>query len=129
MNFSSTECVPPLYYFNGNLLRLLLHCADESTDKKLGALIVRNKDGNTTGIITDGNIRRIGQKNKDIQSLTVKDVMTLNPISINFDALAVKALSIMNEKKITSLCVSDKKNKKKTIGIIHIHNILQANIV
>ncbi|MDC1224174.1 KpsF/GutQ family sugar-phosphate isomerase [Pelagibacteraceae bacterium] len=99
------------------------------TNKRLGALIVRNKNGNTTGIITDGNIRRIGQKNKDIQSLTVKDVMTLNPISINFDALAVKALSIMNEKKITSLCVNDKKNKNKTIGIIHIHNILQANIV
>jgi len=99
------------------------------TDKKLGVLIARNKIGNTTGIITDGNIRRVGQKNKDIQSLTVKDVMTLNPISINSNALAVKALSIMNEKKITSLCVNDNKNKKKTIGIIHIHNILQANIV
>ena len=99
------------------------------TDKKLGVLIARNKIGNTTGIITDGNIRRVGQKNKDIQSLTVKDVMTLNPISINSNSLAVKALSIMNEKKITSLCVNDNKNKKKTIGIIHIHNILQANIV
>ncbi len=99
------------------------------TDKKLGVLIARNKIGNTTGIITDGNIRRVGQKNKDIQSLIVKDVMTLNPISINSNSLAVKALSIMNEKKITSLCVNDNKNKKKTIGIIHIHNILQANIV
>ena len=45
----------------------------------------------------------------------------------NIDTLAAKALRIMNEKKITSLCVN-KKNNKKTIGIIHIHNILQANI-
>jgi arabinose-5-phosphate isomerase len=53
--------------------------------------------------------------------------MTKNPITINIDTLAAKALRIMNEKKITSLCVN-KKNNKKTIGIIHIHNILQANI-
>ena len=58
----------------------------------------------------------------------VVDVMTSNPISINPDALAAKALSIMNEKKITCLCVNSKKSKKKTIGIIHIHNILEANV-
>ena len=54
--------------------------------------------------------------------------MTKNPISIEKDALAAKALSLMNLKKITSLCVFDKKNKLKTIGVIHIHNILQSNI-
>ena len=54
--------------------------------------------------------------------------MTLNPVSVNADMLAAKALSLMNFKKITSLCVHSKKNKKKTIGIIHIHNILEANI-
>ena len=54
--------------------------------------------------------------------------MTKNPISVSKDVLAAKALSIMNNKKITSLCVHDNKNKLKTIGIVHIHNILQSNI-
>ena len=54
--------------------------------------------------------------------------MTKNPVSVEKDTLAVKALSIMNEKKITSLCVYKKGNMKKTIGIIHIHNILSSNI-
>ena len=53
--------------------------------------------------------------------------MTKNPISVNKDILAAKALSIMNN-KITSLCVHDIKNKSKTIGIVHVHNILQSNI-
>ncbi len=98
------------------------------TNKKLGVLIVKNLKGSTTGIITDGQIRRENQKNKDLQGLTVKKVMTLNPVSVDADMLAAKALFLMNLKKITSLCVNNKKNKKKTIGIIHIHNILEANI-
>ena len=97
------------------------------TKKKLGLLIVRNKKNNTTGIITDGNIRKTGQNNSDIHKLSVKKVMTKNPITVDINMLAAKALGIMNEKKITSLCVH-KKSKIKTIGIIHIHNILQANI-
>ena len=54
--------------------------------------------------------------------------MTKNPISINKDILAAKALSIMNNKKITSLCVYGDKKKQSTIGVVHIHNILQSNI-
>ena len=98
------------------------------TNKKLGVLIVKNSKGSTTGIITDGQIRRASQKNKDLQDLAIKKVMTLNPVSVNADMLAAKALSLMNFKKITSLCVHSKKNQKKTIGIIHIHNILETNI-
>ena len=82
----------------------------------------------TTGIITDGQIRRFNTISNNLQDLTVKKVMTKNPVSINQDTLAEKALSIMNAKKITSLCVHKDKNKKKTVGIIHIHNILQSNI-
>ena len=98
------------------------------SNKKLGTLIVQNNKKVTTGIITDGQIRRFNEKNNNLQDLTVKKVMTSNPISINQDTLAEKALSIMNTKKITSLCIHNKKNKKKTIGILHIHNILQSNI-
>ena len=98
------------------------------SDKKLGILIVRNKKKITSGIITDGEIRRFNQKNPNLHGLTVDQIMTKNPISINRNSLAAKALSIMNNKKITSLCVYDKKNKNKTIGVLHIHNILGANI-
>ena len=96
--------------------------------KNLGVLVVKNKRGMTKGIITDGQIRRISEKNKDLQNLNVKKVMTKNPISIDKSTLAAKALSIMNSKKITSLCVFSGKNRNKTIGIIHIHNILESNI-
>ena len=96
------------------------------TLKKLGTLIVRNSKGITTGIITDGTIRRTSQKNKDFQRLSIKTIMTKNPISADKEMLAEKALSLMNHKKITSLCVNN--NKNKTIGFLHIHNILDAKI-
>ena len=98
------------------------------TKKKLGVLIAINKKKLTTGIITDGQLRRANQQNKDILNLKVKDVMTRNPLSVNKDTLAAKSLSIMSENKITSLCVHKNKNKKRTIGILHIHHILNANI-
>ena len=96
--------------------------------KKLGILIARNKFLKTTGVFTDGDVKRTIQKNIDIKKNKIKNFMSKNPISVEKDTLAVKALSIMNDKKITSLCVYNKKNKDKTIGIIHIHNILQFNI-
>ena len=98
------------------------------TKKKLGILIVVNSSNKTIGIITDGQIRRFNQTKKNIQSNKVKEVMTKNPIGIDKNALAVKALALMNNKKITSLCVFDNKNKSKTIGVLHIHNILESNI-
>ena len=98
------------------------------SDKKLGVLIVQNKKKQTTGIITDGQIRRFNQKNPSLHSTEVYKVMTKNPISVEKNNLAAKALSIMNNKKITALCVFDKKNKNKTIGVIHVHTILQSNI-
>ena len=101
---------------------------DLITKKKLGVLIAKNSRGKTTGIITDGQIRRASQNNKNIQNLSVKKVMTKNPISVEKELLAAKALSIMNNRKITSLCIHNRNKKNKTLGIIHIHNILEANI-
>ena len=98
------------------------------TEKKLGTLIAINKKKITTGIITDGQIRKLNSKNVMMNLLKVKDVMTKNPIKVEKNTLATKALSIMNEKKITSLCVYEKKNKFKTVGILHIHNILNKKI-
>jgi len=101
---------------------------DLITKKKLGILIAINKKKLTTGIITDGQLRRANQQNKNILNLKVKDVMTKNPLSVNKDILAAKSLSIMSENKITSLCVHKNKDKRRTIGILHIHHILNANI-
>tara|TARA_B100000989_G_scaffold107813_1_gene79015 strand:- start:1023 stop:2003 length:981 start_codon:yes stop_codon:yes gene_type:complete len=98
------------------------------TKKKLGVLVVQNNLKKTSGIITDGQIRRINERKGNLDNLKVKTVMTRNPITVDKEVLAVKALSVMNSKRITSLCVHKNFNKKKTIGIIHIHNILENNI-
>jgi|TARA_B100002051_G_C16649835_1_gene593337 arabinose-5-phosphate isomerase len=104
-----------------NALRIL-------SNKSLGILVVRNKNKKTIGIITDGQVRRVSQKNENFQSLKVKEIMTKNPIFIDRNVLAAKALSIMNNKKITSLLVYNKKKPTVTIGVIHVHNILLSNI-
>ena len=95
--------------------------------KKLGVLIIRNKKNETKGIFTDGDLKRYLQQNSNINK-KIKLFMSKNPISIEKDTLVAKALSIMNSKKITSLCVHKGSYLKKTIGILHIHKILEANI-
>ena len=109
---------------NSDMKKALKHL----TKKKLGILIAINKKKMTTGIITDGQIRRSSQKNNSLIYSSVKKIMTKNPISVDKDMLAVKSLAIMSEKKITSLCVHKKNKPKKTIGVLHIHNILDGNI-
>ena len=96
--------------------------------KKLGFVLVRDKKKLSKGIISDGDFRRFTQKKQNLHNLLVKQIMTKNPIGIDKNELAAKALSLMNNKKITSLCVFNRKNKHKTIGVLHIHNILQSNI-
>ena len=98
------------------------------SDKKLGILVIRNKKKLTTGVISDGDVRKFSQKNLNFQSLTVKKIMTKKPYSIDKNELAAKALSMINNKKITSLLVYDKKRPNVTVGIIHVHTILQSNI-
>ena len=73
-------------------------------------------------------LKRISNKNNDIKKLITKNIMKKNPITVEKNMIAAEALSIMNSKKVTCLCVHDKKNQKKTLGIITIHNILNANI-
>ena len=97
-------------------------------EKNLGVLIVRNSRKKTIGVITDGQIRRFSQKNSKFQSLPVKKIMTKKPISIDKNELAARALYLMNNKRITSLIVINKKKPLIAIGIIHVHTILQSNI-
>ncbi len=96
--------------------------------KGLGVLIIRNNRKYTSGIITDGDLKRISNMKSNYLNLKVKRVMKKKPISVDKNMLAAKALSIMNSKKITCLCVHHNNQKNKTIGFVHIHNILNANI-
>ena len=73
-------------------------------------------------------IKRVSNINKVFEDIEIKKVMKKKPISVDKNMLAVKALSIMNSKKITSLCVHQNNKKNITIGFIHIHTILNANI-
>ncbi len=97
-------------------------------NKKLGVLIITKKNGNTCGIITDGDLKRIAQKYSNFENIQVNKVMKKNPISVDENMLAASALTLMNLKKITSLCVHRKSNQKKTIGLLHMHDILSSNI-
>ena len=115
-----------IHFVNQNLqMSVALKILNE---KKLGILIIRNKMRKTIGIITDGQIRRFSQKNSNFQSLPVKKIMTKKPISIEKNELAARALSLMNSKKITSLVVFNKNKPLITVGVLHIHTILQSNI-
>ena len=96
--------------------------------KKLGTVIVRNNKQLTTGILTDGDIKRLVHKYSNIKKIKIKNIINKKPVSVEKDLLAAKALKIMNEKKITALCVHSKSKKNKTIGLLHIHNIIEANI-
>ena len=96
--------------------------------KELGVLIIKKKNGDTVGIITDGDLKRIAQKYSNFENLELKKIMKKNPITINKDTLAASALSLMNTKKITSLCVHNGRKFKKTIGLVHMHDILKSNI-
>ena len=69
-------------------------------NKKLGVLLIKNKKNQTTGIITDGDLKRIARKFSNFENLKLKKVMKKSPLSIKKDTLAANALSIMNSKKL-----------------------------
>ena len=95
------------------------------SQKKLGLLVVRNKKKLTSGLIVDGDIKRASQKYKNLHDLKVKDIMTKKPLSVDKDMLAIQCLNLMNSKRITSLLVHKNNKKNKTIGVLHIHNVLE----
>tara|TARA_B100000945_G_scaffold219148_1_gene176880 strand:+ start:879 stop:1838 length:960 start_codon:yes stop_codon:yes gene_type:complete len=93
------------------------------SSKKLGLVLVTKK-GKVLSICTDGDARRgLGRYSKKDK---VEKIATRNPLKVSEDITAQKALSIMNQKKITSLIVSSKSGKIK--GICHIHNLLKHGI-
>ena len=99
------------------------------SQKKLGILVI-NKNKYIKGIVTDGDLRREIKNYSNNKNLL--KFMTKNPLTVNEDMPASKALSIMNDKKITSLLVVSNKDYKKSNkilkGIIHIHFLLKNGI-
>ncbi|TKA97306.1 KpsF/GutQ family sugar-phosphate isomerase [Cereibacter changlensis] len=90
-----------------------------------GVVGVRRDDGYLEGVITDGDLRR---HMDGLLSLTAGQVMTRGPRTIGPEALAEKAVAVMNEKKITSLFVVDPEGSGNAVGLIHIHDCLRAGV-
>lgn len=98
----------------------------EITSKRLGATAVINNNSELLGIITDGDLRRMLEKNVSIENITAQDILTINPKTISPETLAVEALGVMQAKDISQLVVT---NGSTYLGILHIHDLIREGIV
>lgn len=98
----------------------------EITKKRLGVTVVLDERENLIGIITDGDLRRMLEKNLYHKEVKAKDIMSLNPKTIDGKSLAVNALEIMKNKNITQLIVTE---GNKYTGIIHLHDLIREGII
>lgn len=98
----------------------------EITSKRLGATSVVDKDGKLCGIITDGDLRRLLEKDIEFKQFTAADIMSKNPKKISSTVLASYALQLMENFKITSLIVAD--DEARPIGILHLHDLVNLGL-
>ena len=110
----------PILLENANMQAVLL----EMTSKRLGCVGFVNNEGELTGILTDGDLRRC--MSASILDSNANEVMTKNPKTISPSAMTAEALKIMHDKKITNLFVIE---NKKPIGVIHIHDLLNNGVI
>ena len=99
----------------------------EMSRKGLGMTSVVEKDGRLAGIITDGDLRRKMAITPNIQDLLAHDVMTANPIAITHSTMAVEALAMMEQRKITSIVVIDA--DRRVEGVVHLHDLWRTEMV
>jgi arabinose-5-phosphate isomerase len=99
----------------------------EMSRKKLGMTSVVEKDGRLAGIITDGDLRRKMPGTPNILELTARDVMTPDPIAISQSTMAVEALALMEQRKITSIVVIDA--DRRVEGVVHLHDLWRTGMV
>ncbi|TPQ28394.1 KpsF/GutQ family sugar-phosphate isomerase [Methylomonas sp. HW2-6] len=99
----------------------------EMTGKKLGMTAVVDGDGRVAGVFTDGDLRRMLEKNLDVHLTRIAEVMTRNCKSVDERMLAAEAMQIMEAKKINALLVVDENNK--LLGALNMHDLLRAGIV
>jgi arabinose-5-phosphate isomerase len=95
----------------------------EMNEKKLGVACVINEDGSLTGIITDGDLRRVFESKSDPLNSTADETMTKNPKNTSRDIITAQVLNEMERFSITALPVVD--NDNKLIGLIHIHDLIK----
>ena len=94
--------------------------------KRLGFIVAVNNQGLPSGVFTDGDLKRLLQKKRKIANSKIKNFITKNHFQVEKDTLATDILSQMNKREITNVCVFKKPNKRKTIGVVHIHNLLKV---
>jgi len=98
----------------------------EITEKRLGVTAVIDENEQITGIITDGDLRRMLEKNNDIRSITAKDILSAGPKTVSPSLLAVEALDVLRNNDISQLIVAE---DGKYLGILHIHDLVREGIV
>lgn len=99
----------------------------EMTEKKLGMTAVIDRSRHVVGVFTDGDLRRMMEKNQDIHLTEIADVMTTSCAVISDDVLAAEAMKVMQQKKINALLIVDEKNKLS--GALNMHDLIRAGIV
>jgi len=98
----------------------------EITKMRLGATVIVDDEQKILGIITDGDLRRMLEKNISLHNLKAKDIMTLHPKTIESSELAVDALDVMRKKNITQLIVVE---NGKYAGIVHLHDLVREGLI
>jgi arabinose-5-phosphate isomerase len=98
----------------------------EMTKKRLGITAVVNADNDLLGIITDGDLRRMLEKNVAIDKIKAEDIMTVLPKTIGPDELAVEALDVLRKNEISQLVVTE---GQKYSGIIHLHDLIREGLI
>lgn len=98
----------------------------EITQKRLGVTAVTDENEQITGIITDGDLRRMLEKSDDLTSVTAKDILSVNPKTIEPGVLAVEALDVLRNHNISQLAVAE---NGRYLGILHIHDLVREGIV
>ena len=112
----------PAVFLNQSLKEVIV----EITKKRLGATAVIDSKENLRGIITDGDLRRMLEKNHVSEDIEAKDIMTKNPKTIDPDELAVNALDIMRRHEITQILVV---KEGKYLGMLHLHDLLKEGFI
>ncbi len=112
----------PVVFLNQSLKEVIV----EITKKRLGATAVIDNKENLRGIITDGDLRRMLEKNHVSENIEAKDIMTNNPKTIDRDELAVNALDIMRQHEITQILVV---KEGKYLGMLHLHDLLKEGFI
>ena len=99
----------------------------EITSKRLGMTCVVEAGGRLLGVITDGDLRRNMMPGSNLLEMTARDVMTRRPVTVGRQVLAVEALRLMEQRKITSVVVADEAGTAE--GVIHLHDLWRTEMV